>query len=286
MNIELLEKLKKVNLLLQSEALADQLIGLHLLHQLNIIPKEFVDAKDVKYSSIKVNIDIIEDHTFETHLDIGCPCGSNQNEIVNFVSAIQNLVSFKFCCMNIQFPKDFFEIKNLKSLDMPMYGIGTKDSELQLIFKNFTNLEYLNISSNKLNYIPKEIKNLGKLKKLDLSSNPITTLPSDLGEIETLEHLDLFMCTSLEEFPNTVLQLKNLKYLRLRGSSVSSIPNEINQLKNLETLHLQKSKIEHIPEGVYELPNLKELKIHPGIPVEEKEKLKNRLGIRAVISEH
>jgi Leucine-rich repeat (LRR) protein len=49
----------------------------------------------------------------------------------------------------------------------------------------------LNLSSNKLTSIPKEIGKLTQLKYLDLSFNKLTSIPHEIGNLTQLKYLDL-----------------------------------------------------------------------------------------------
>ena len=60
-----------------------------------------------------------------------------------------------------------------------------------VVAKNLTNLERLDLSSNKLEIIPDEIENLAQLEELKLDRNNIAFLPSTMGKLVRLKSLSL-----------------------------------------------------------------------------------------------
>ncbi len=63
----------------------------------------------------------------------------------------------------------------------------------------------------------------------------------------------------LTEFPQEILQLKNLNYLEVEKNKIKEIPNEIGQLQYLQHVSFSKNKIATFPKGLCELKHLKNL---------------------------
>ncbi|PIU63656.1 hypothetical protein COS83_00125 [archaeon CG07_land_8_20_14_0_80_38_8] len=63
----------------------------------------------------------------------------------------------------------------------------------------------------------------------------------------------------LAKIPETIEQLKNLKYLDLGSNQITTIPDSITQLKNLQELYLYNNQLTQIPETIEQLKNLKYL---------------------------
>ena len=63
-----------------------------------------------------------------------------------------------------------------------------------------------------------------------------TSLFERLGELENLTELSLLDGKWLDEIPAPVAELKNLKKLRIRDTSITEIPEGILELRNLELL--------------------------------------------------
>jgi hypothetical protein len=92
----------------------------------------------------------------------------------------------------------------------------------------------------KLGYGDQIIKMLkdSKPKILDFSGNKMDyTLLSEIGDIDSLEKLDFSDC-GLTNIPESIQNLKNLKYLKLRNNDIKIVPNWINKLKSLNFLDL------------------------------------------------
>jgi hypothetical protein len=92
----------------------------------------------------------------------------------------------------------------------------------------------------KLGYGDQIIKMLkdSKPKVLDFSGNKMDyTLLSEIGDIDSLEKLDFSDC-GLTDIPESIQNLKNLKYLKLRNNNIKTIPNWLNKLKSLTFLDL------------------------------------------------
>jgi hypothetical protein len=92
----------------------------------------------------------------------------------------------------------------------------------------------------KLGYGDQIIKMLkdSKPKILDFSGNKMDyTLLSEIGDIDSLEKLDFSDC-GLTDIPESIQNLKNLKYLKLRNNNIKTIPNWLNKLKSLTFLDL------------------------------------------------
>jgi len=65
----------------------------------------------------------------------------------------------------------------------------------------------------------------------------------------------------LEEFPESICQLKKLKHLDISSNSISSIPSCIGNLKYLQTLILESINVKTLPKEITKLTALKELNI-------------------------
>lgn len=75
-------------------------------------------------------------------------------------------------------------------------------------------------------------------KTLDFSGNKMDhKLLSEIGDIDSLEKLDFSDC-GLKEIPDSIQNLKNLKYLKLRNNQIDKAPNWLNKLSSLTFLDL------------------------------------------------
>ncbi|XP_065361108.1 leucine-rich repeat-containing protein 59 [Calliphora vicina] len=85
---------------------------------------------------------------------------------------------------------------------------------------SFKRVNVLDLSSNRLMSLGKNIGTLTRLVKLDLSKNQIKFLPEDFGLLRNLRHLDLYN-NQLEHLPLSFGDLTNLRYLDLKGNPLT-----------------------------------------------------------------
>lgn len=94
----------------------------------------------------------------------------------------------------------------------------------------FENLEFLDISCNRIAFISDDITRLSKLRTLIAKNNRLDefSLPKEFGSLP-LEVLN-FSGNRFEEMPTQFLQLQRLQSLSLGGNRLKTIPAEIENL--------------------------------------------------------
>lgn len=133
---------------------------------------------------------------------------------------------------------EMIESKSVTAIELSVAGIDNtrtefyKSNSLNLINKNYPNLEKLELYNVKLNRFPTEL-NLSKLSILSLNNCGITSLPK------------------LEKLPNLVVLILNY-------NNISEISSDFRQDK-ITSLIIQTSKITHLPP--LNLPNLNYLSL-------------------------
>lgn len=107
----------------------------------------------------------------------------------------------------------------------------------------------LNLSNNRLTFIPEEIEKLSSLKNLNLSKNELMVIPNEIAKLESLEYLNLSY-NQLGIFPeeiNFFSKFKNLLFqIKERFFSynrVTIFPKEIEKLYRLKRLNLLGNKL-------------------------------------------
>ncbi|VVA21046.1 Hypothetical predicted protein [Prunus dulcis] len=80
-------------------------------------------------------------------------------------------------------------------------------------------------------------------------------LPFDLKLLKVLDLEDI----PIDNLPDGVTSLFNLKHLNLNQTLIKELPESIGQLRNLQTLNIMGSKIEELPRGISKLLNLRHL---------------------------
>lgn len=111
-----------------------------------------------------------------------------------------------------------------------------------------------NIAGSSDSSVPREPEALRQLERLDLGYGKSTSY-SYIDNKPVLQSES----ESTEPLPTAIGNLKNLKYLRLRG--FNELPEEIAQLENLETLVYMNCDFTEFPKALCNLKNLKSLNI-------------------------
>ncbi|XP_037488040.1 disease resistance protein Pik-2-like [Triticum dicoccoides] len=84
-----------------------------------------------------------------------------------------------------------------------------------------------------------------------------------LGELSLLRVLDLEDCTAIKnKHLRHVCRMYLLKFLNLKGTSISEMPPEVGDLENLETLDVRQTHLEDLPETVTKLEKLEHLQFN------------------------
>lgn len=113
-------------------------------------------------------------------------------------------------------------------------------------------LRNLDLSKNKLIYLPEDVSTLKLLKQLNLESNKLEIIPVCLSNLKKLELLNLSN-NSIAVLPRSFSDLCNLKQLYMNNNKITVFPLEVLGLTNLEVLELSHNKITEIPYGMSEL---------------------------------
>ena len=133
--------------------------------------------------------------------------------ILEIFVKILSLASNKFN----KIPTSIYYLQNLIFFDISNNMINEIDENL---FGNLSKLIKLNLSSNKLRYVPKSIQNMINLQELYLDKN------------------------ELQSIPNELINLRLLKILKIGWNKISTIqPNFFNNLISLEELYCNNNLI-------------------------------------------
>lgn len=171
-------------------------------------------------------------------------------------------------------PQEITQLKNLKNLylchndfqDIPETIALLKNLNLLWISNNSlknipdwiseTSLDTLYISHNKFKEVPASLFASATLGMLNLSSNQLKTIkvyPEKYAQnLIWLEMDD----NPLRKFPEDLLLLKTLKYLRLEQCRFRELPETIDKLSQLDTLNITDNQLSTFPENMGKLPGL------------------------------
>ncbi len=143
------------------------------------------------------------------------------------------------------------KLLTVENLDLRKLGIVVLPPEIGLL----TNLQTLNLSSNKLSELPPDIYRLSNLIELDISGNPFKELPLDICLLSSLQKLDLHDI-QLTELPSQIGNLTHLEWLCITGNNLTKLPPEIGQLIKLKILYLLHNQLTMLPPEIGQLTNL------------------------------
>jgi Leucine-rich repeat (LRR) protein len=104
----------------------------------------------------------------------------------------------------------------------------------------------LDLSKQKLQDFPEDIRKLTNLQYLDLSKNKISSVPAWIGELKNLQFLILSK-TKIDSFPPQFGDLINLKELIMNRSELTRLPHTIGNLKELRYMDLWGSNLSYFP---------------------------------------
>jgi len=114
------------------------------------------------------------------------------------------------------------------------------------------------------------------IRTLILSNSDLKTIPESIGNLKYLKFLDL-SSNQLQIIPKTIGNLTSLKVLRLGYNELSYLPSSIKNLKNLTRLFLEGNDFKKLPEPLKYLTELRYLEISRN-QIQEKPSFLNSLN--------
>lgn len=97
-----------------------------------------------------------------------------------------------------------------------------------------------------------------QLEVLRIELTLLDDLPQEVGTLTQLKHLDLNFCT-YQELPTFIGNLTALEYLDLELNKLQTLPNEMANLQSLHYLNLTNNDFNHFPEVLFKLKGLRHL---------------------------
>lgn len=134
---------------------------------------------------------------------------------------------------------------------------------LCLILATFLGLSQLALAQQDtgvFRYLEFAIDSVDKVVELDLSGKHIQTLPKEILQMKNLKRLRLNYC-NLKALPPVITQLTQLTELELNGNKLTQLPQALGQLKYLEKLSLYDNQLVQLPKAMSQLVNLQELNL-------------------------
>jgi len=123
----------------------------------------------------------------------------------------------------------------------------------------FPNLEYLNLSGNRLDSLPQIIFSIKSLTELDISINPnIKHIPEEIGNLHNLTSLNIRQCW-VEKLPESIGNLHKLTYFWADANELQDLPKSFERLKQLQKLGLRYNQFTVVPSQIFSCNSLIDL---------------------------
>lgn len=133
------------------------------------------------------------------------------------------------------------------------------DGEALVPLTDMPHLTHLNVSCNRIKYLPAALGRLTTLRKLDISSNYLTELSPCIWEMRNLRELNASF-NRIAEVPGGVVGLKNLKTLILVGNAIETVHEQMLELSNLQQFDLRGNLLSSMA-GLGKIASLTEVSI-------------------------
>ncbi len=170
-------------------------------------------------------------------------------------------------------PEDLFRFKNLKGLRLRHNPDLKVEEALRLLARQLPQLEYLDLSWNRIRVLPPTIGELRGLRYLDLSHNKyLRRVPVSLSDLP----LEVFRCKrcywlDIETLFVYLSAIPELRAIDLSYCQLFSLPWNAKDLKQVEALSLFGNLIVRLPPSMVEMENLRwlDLRRNPWIRAEQ-----------------
>ncbi|XP_048132644.1 TMV resistance protein N-like [Rhodamnia argentea] len=175
--------------------------------------------------------------------------------IPEFSSGLKKLAGLDLHKSNIQVLRNqFMGFEKLKFINFSKCQLVVDMPDLDCT----PNLEELDLHGCKnLEHAHESIAHHSKLQKLNLSGCSKLSHLSDVLESKNLQLLNLDNCSGLQRFPDILDEIKGLRHLYLRGTSIEELPASVEKLVSLEKIDLNGcKKLATLPSSIYRLQNL------------------------------
>ena len=151
------------------------------------------------------------------------------------------------------------QCKKLKSVNLS----GNKLSFLPDHFFSLKCIEYLILDDNRFSPIP-DLHRLQSLIVVSFSNNPIAILPAEFGLLVKLTDVTFSQCL-VKNLPHHLANLMYLERFAMPMNELVAIPESLCECHCLRKLEFQHNKLENLPLGMTKLTKLTDLFLHRNI---------------------
>lgn len=139
------------------------------------------------------------------------------------------------------------QINNLSNLNSITLSNNMLDGEIPSF--NLPNLQYLNLSNNKLTSISESAWKLDNLQSLNLANNTINGATKGFKSFPNLEVINLSN-NNLQTLSEGFGAMPKVRTINLSDNKLESLPKNIGNMASLESLVLDNNKLTAIPETI------------------------------------
>lgn len=145
----------------------------------------------------------------------------------------------------------FLQTSFLKSMSIPRnLLISFLSHQLpQISMYNFRYMQQLNLSGNKIKFLPSDIGKMTMLKEFNLGYNALSRLPNSVSLLKSLVDLNLSN-NNFSVLPFELRHLWQLERLHLSGNLFASIPSPVVAMRGLKLLDLSQNMLTHM--GIFD----------------------------------
>lgn len=170
-----------------------------------------------------------------------------------------NLLSLTACSLQ-NLSSSIKLCSNLISLVLPNNNL----KQLPDVFDSFPKLKFVDLSHNSLDSLPPSLSTCENLESLILNNNVLTE--SGFPDLSNLLNLHVFDASnnSLTKIPPTLTSLNlapKLHTIILSNNVIEEIPNSLSNLKQLKEFKIDENKLKDVPTVISHLPKLKVLDV-------------------------
>lgn len=152
-------------------------------------------------------------------------------------------------CGLISLPREMYQLRNLKKLDLSQNRIEFLPESIKI----WTQLEELNLCCNELTNLPHNgIKYLTNLTNLNVSGNALKCLPRSIKYLTRLKILNLEE-NYLKKLPKEIGQCTSLEVLTVSSNQLSQLPKELKELISLVKFSAADNELEYTSEELQSL---------------------------------
>merc|ERR1712166_29323 len=156
-------------------------------------------------------------------------------------------------------PLEISELEGIEVLDLN-HNIIDEDHIDETFFRNpnTQSIRILDLTSNRLQEIPKEIEHLINVEILKIGQNCITELPNEIGNLTKIKEC-IMDHNCISDLKESMGQWTNLTHFNMAFNNISTMPNSCANWVNLEVLLANTNSFIGIPVGVGMWKKLKKI---------------------------